>query len=125
MTTVEEAKYALSKIIDFGSKKKLIDLGWIKNIRVLIPRSIITLALPSYANSQRDRIVQEIRKTLLNFSDIDDVQIELDNESSQNNKSNENNTPQLQSIKNIKNIIAVSSGKGGVGKTTISVNIAC
>ena len=85
MTTVEEANQALSKILDTGSQKNVIELGWIKNVRVAVPRSIITLALPSYANSQRDRIVQEARKILLNFSDIEDVQIELDNNAAQSN----------------------------------------
>jgi len=124
MTTVEEANYALSKILDAGSQKNVIELGWIKNVRVAIPRSIITLALPSYANSQRDRIVQESRKILLSFADIEDVQIELDNSAAQPNN-DENSTPQLQSIKGIKQVIAVSSGKGGVGKSTIAVNLAC
>jgi len=79
MTTIEDANFALQKVLDAGSQKNVIELAWIKNVRVTIPRVIVTLSLPSFANSQRDRIVQEVREVLLYFEDIDDVQIEIDN----------------------------------------------
>ncbi len=125
MTTIEDANLALSKIIDDGSKKNVIELAWIKNVRVTIPRVIVTLSLPSFANSQRDRIVKEVRSALLDFVDINDVQIELDNNLSESESNSASNTPELQNVEGIKHIFAISSGKGGVGKSTIAVNIAC
>ena len=125
MTTVEDANNALSKILDSGSKKNLIELAWIKNVRVTSPRIIITLSLPAFANSQRERIVKEVRNQLLQFADINDVQIEIDNDVSQSKSKSESNVPEIKNIKGVKHIIAISSGKGGVGKSTIAVNIAC
>ena len=125
MTTIEDATFALQKVLDAGSQKNVIELAWIRNVRVTIPRVIVTLSLPSFANSQRDRIVNEVRKVLLDFEDIDDVQIEIDYNPSTTESQNQSKGPELQKIDGIRHIIAVSSGKGGVGKSTIAVNLAC
>ena len=109
MTTIEDANFALQKVLDAGSQKNVIELAWIKNVRVTIPRIIVTLSLPSFANSQRDRIVQEVRKVLLDFKDIDDVQIEIDNSPSKTETKTQSNAPELQKIDGIRHIIAVSS----------------
>ena len=102
MTTIEDANFALKKVLDAGSQKNVIELAWIKNVRVTIPRVIVTLSLPSFANSQRDKIVQEVRKVLLDFEDIDDVQIEIDINLYQTESKSESNVAQLQEIKGIR-----------------------
>ena len=49
MTTIEDANFALKNVLDAGSQKNVIELAWIKNVRVTIPRVILTLSLPSFA----------------------------------------------------------------------------
>jgi len=62
MTTIEDANFALQKVLDAGSQKNVIELAWVKNVRVTIPRVIVTLSLPSFANSQRDKLYKRLEK---------------------------------------------------------------
>ena len=130
-----QALAALESLTDAGSGRSLLKLQWIQQVRLQNNRAVFRLALPGYANAQRERIASEARGALLQLSGIDDVQIELAPPPAPSAAPNQGapigaaghggGGPERQAIPGVKQVIAVSSGKGGVGKSTVAVNLAC
>jgi len=119
MTTISETLACLRPLTDAGSGKSVLDLEWIRNPRLQGSRAIIELALPAHANPQRDRIAKAARTALLALDGVEDVQIELAASPAAPT------APQTRPIAGVRTVVAVSSGKGGVGKSTVAVNLAC
>ena len=136
MATADQALAALASIQDSGSGRGLVELKWIRDLRLQGNRAVFLLALPAFAAGQRDRIAREARASLLDLDGVEDVQIELGQPSGSPPSSGpiggaghgtggEGQLPQRQPIPGVAQVIAVSSGKGGVGKSTVAVNLAC
>ncbi|CAK28987.1 ATPases involved in chromosome partitioning [Synechococcus sp. RCC307] len=127
MASQQDALSQLAELTDAGSGRSLVELGWIQGLRLEGNRAVFRLALPGFAQSQRDSIASEARSRLEALDGIDSVQIELaqPGEGAPIGAAGHGQSQPRQPIEGVKQVIAVSSGKGGVGKSTVAVNLAC
>ncbi|MDA1008713.1 MAG: Mrp/NBP35 family ATP-binding protein [Planctomycetota bacterium] len=127
MTIPEEAiRDALRTVNDPDLGKDLVTLGMIKGITIDDRRISVGVELTTPACPMKDKIrgdvERAVRRKAMEFGVADasvEVQFTADVRRA-NEKTREGGNP----LPNVKHVIAVGAGKGGVGKSTISVNLA-
>jgi ATP-binding protein involved in chromosome partitioning len=108
---------ALSSVQDPDLRRDIVSLGFVKDLSVDSHRVSFTIQLTTPACPMKDQLAAQARQAVQALG-VANVEVRL---SSQVMASR---SPRAPLIPQVKNTVAVASGKGGVGKSTVAANLA-
>lgn len=109
----------LRPVQDPELRKSLVELNMIRNVNIEDGTVSFTLVLTTPACPLREFIVEDCQKAVKQLPGVEKVLVDVTAETPQ-----QKSLPDRTGIDGVKNILAISSGKGGVGKSTVAVNVA-
>jgi ATP-binding protein involved in chromosome partitioning len=119
MVSESDVLKSLSEVKDPELGRDLVSLNMIKNVVIDGPSVSLTLELTTPACPMRSQMKQAVEEAVHSIPGVEQVIVTLGARVRQGA-----GRPEKRRIPGVKNVVAVASGKGGVGKSTVAVNLA-
>jgi ATP-binding protein involved in chromosome partitioning len=110
---------ALRPIVDPDFGKSIVDLGFVKNLRIDGPRVAFDIELTTPACPVKEEFQRSARERVGALAGVEQVDVTMTA-----NTRGRAPQPDSEVLPGVRNTIAVASGKGGVGKSTVALNLA-
>ncbi len=121
MPTPNEILAELKKVRYPGFSRDIVSFGMIKDIEVAHARVTVILTAASAKPEVVEQIVSEVRAAVAAMPGVPAVEVRVEQASPTVARSP---AQPRRDIPGVRHIVAVASGKGGVGKSTVAVNLA-
>jgi len=118
--TESDVLAALRAVVDPDLRRDIVTLGFVKSVQIADDSVHLVIELTTPACPVKDQLREQARALVAALPGVRHVDIEM----TAAVRSVVNPAQGRAPIPGIKNIIAVGAGKGGVGKTTVAVNLA-